>query len=101
MEDAVGEGSRGFNEDRVIEQIERLERRVASGAGGDAFFARGCVEGEKPGVDEGALPPRVHAAAVAGGAVVGGVGAFREIEEIPVAVGLIGFCLPSPPIERD
>ncbi len=75
-EDASGEGLGGLDVRRVVEEDEGLLGDVGAGAVGGAFLAGGGVEGEHGGVDEGALPPCVEAAAVLAGAVGGVVAAL-------------------------
>ena len=85
------EDAGGFDEGGVVEEGEGLLGGVAVGAGGGAFVASGGVEVGHHGMEEGALPVGVDAAAPLAGVGVGDVVAIGELEGFVVVVGLIGF----------
>ena len=90
-DDAGGEDPGGLDVGRVVQEDEGLERRVRPRPLDDAFLAGRGIEGQQAGMQEGALPVRVQAAAVLVFALVGDVVALGEIEEDPVARRLIGL----------
>ena len=73
MKDALSEVTGGFDEDRVVQEIECLKRRIGADAIDNAFFAGRRVKVEQAGMQEGALPFGIEAAAVEISAVARGV----------------------------
>lgn len=84
-----GEGSRGFDVARIVEQDQRLQRRVRACSVGGAFLAVGGVEREQAGMQVLPLPVRVEAAAVQALASIVLPFTSREVEVREVARGLI------------
>ena len=76
---------------RVVEQDQRLERRVRPRALDHALLPRRGVEGQQARVEERPLPVGVEAAAILVVAVVGVILARGEVEEDPVARRLVGL----------
>ena len=58
------ENARGLHVDWVVEEIERLERRVGIDAIYRAFLARGRVESYHARMQEGPLPERVESSPI-------------------------------------
>ncbi len=87
--EAGGEGFRGLYEGGVVEEGERLLGGVRLETVHGAFLTGGCVEGGEHGVNEGALPVDVEAAAVLIGALGGKVFPLGEIEVRPKVLGLV------------
>ena len=83
--DAGGQGPRRLDVGRVVQQHQRLQRRVRARPLDRALLAAGRVEGQQAGVQERAAPVGVQAAAIQALAVVVLVLAHREIQVRPVA----------------
>jgi len=88
-EHAHGERARGLNKRGIVEQRERLLRRVAHVAGCGAFVARGRIEVGQHRMQKRALPMRVDATAPLAVAVAGDVVAVRELQCNVVARRLV------------
>ena len=59
FEDVLREHARRLHIDRIVQQDQRLQRRVGIRAVHGAFFARWRVESAQPGMQERALPVRI------------------------------------------
>src|SRR5882724_6854765 len=90
-ENMLREDAGRFDISRIVEQHQRLLRRVGAGTFGRAFLAAGGVKSHQTRMQEASLPPRVQAAAIETFAVVMLPLACREVEIVPVAFGLIRF----------
>ncbi len=90
------QGSGGLHEARLVQQDERLQRRVRPRSPHHADLPAGRVEGRQDGRRDGALPDGVHAAPVEALAVIldvdllGGGRAAEVAHLTPEAIGLIG-----------
>ena len=81
MRDGVlREHTGGLDVNRIVQQVERLQRRVRGAAIHRAFFTRGRIEVQQAGMEIRALPRRVQAAPVQIRAVARGVLALGKIE---------------------
>src|SRR6185436_9566318 len=81
----LGEHARGFDVDRIVEQIERLERCVRRAAADRALLARRRIEVQEARVQERSLPGRVYAAPVEVLAVARRVLALRKVQRGEIA----------------
>ena len=77
------EHARGFDVGRIVQQHQRLQRRVRSRADRGAFLARRRVERHQARMQERPLPPRVQPAAILILAVIVRPFARREIQIAP------------------
>src|SRR5204863_6295548 len=73
------------------QQNQRLLRDIRTIPLGGTFFTRGRVKSDQARVEEGTLPPGVHAAPVLTLTPVSHVGAGRKIEILPITFGLVWF----------
>ena len=89
-EEVGGEGASGFDEGWIVEEGECLLGSIGDGAGAGGFFAGGGVEIRVHGIEEGALPVGVEAAAELALIAIGGVFALGELEGFVVAGWLVG-----------
>ena len=85
----AGERAGRFDVGRIVQQHERLLRRVAARPLDGAFLAAGGVEGDQAGVQERPLPVGVQAAAILALALVVLPFARGEVQVLPVAGRLI------------
>ena len=87
-----GQDTGGFDEGRVIELVERLQRGVAAFTSRGAFLACRGIECDEHGVKKGTLPVHVNTATVLIVVVVLLILSFGEVELCIVSVRLIGTC---------
>ena len=80
-----------FDECRIVEQRQRLLRRVAHDPDGRAFLARRGVEIRQHRMQERPLPVHVDATAILPIIDIGDVVAVRELQRVVVIVRLIRF----------
>ncbi len=81
MRDGVlREHTGGLDVNRIVQQVECLQRRVRRATIHRAFFTRGRIEVQQAGMEIRTLPRRVQAAAVQIGAVARGVLTLGKIE---------------------
>ena len=90
-QEASGERTGGFDEDGVIEQRQRLLRRIAIAAERGAFIAGGSVEVDEHRVQEHALPMHVQATAPLVRTAAGDIGTVRKLDRLVIAGRLVGL----------
>src|SRR5438876_8392816 len=89
LENILREDALRFYINGIVEQHQRLQRRVRIHAVHGAFLARGCIEGLKTRMQKGALPLRVNAAPVKIVSMTGGILALGKVQGGEVSVRLI------------
>src|SRR5215831_955028 len=91
MEDILREHSRGFHIDWIIQQYQRLERRIRVDTIHGALLASRGVEGKQARMQERPLPLGVESTAVEIISAAGRIFALREVHRGEVAFGLVRF----------
>ena len=83
------QASRGFEETRIIEQGERLQRRVRFAPNPRALFPGRCIEVGQQRMKERSLPVHLDAAAVTPIVLLFGIVAIRELQLRVIAGWLV------------
>src|SRR6185369_11972922 len=81
----------GFDIGRVVQQHQRLLRKVRPAAVRGTLLSARRVESNDARMQERALPPRVKSTTILVRSLAGFVSARRKIQVLPVTVGLIRF----------